>query len=119
MSKGDAAIVHASDDDVSKPEIYKDLRRRSTSLALILALSLPLLLLFFNIACTPRRSIGESFRQFYAMIVLDFDCLAIVLGWLLFQVRITERASIRRVALHSCSPFSSFGLRSVGAKMRR
>ncbi len=65
----------------------KNLRRHSSLLTFILIISLPILLIFFNIACTPRRTIVESFEEIYHMLTFDFDCLAIVLGWFIFQVR--------------------------------
>ena len=73
---------------VSKNEVYKNLRRHSASLAFILTIFLPALLFFFNISCTPRRTILESSQQVYGMLIFDLDCLAIVLGWLLIQVSI-------------------------------
>jgi hypothetical protein len=91
MSKGDMTMVndktvYDSEDNVTDNEVYKNLRRRSVSLAFILTLFLPGLLFFFNIACTPRRTVVESLRYIYDMLIFDFDCLAIVLGWLLIQV---------------------------------
>jgi len=95
MSKGDTAIINneivdGSEEHITDNEIYKNLRQRSVSLAFILTIFLPLLLFFFNIACTLRRTVLESFRHIYSMIVLDFDSLAIVLGWLLIQVSIKK-----------------------------
>lgn len=95
MSKGDASSVQSKAARVleharSHHEIYQTLRRRSTSLAWTLLVSLPALLLFFNIACTPWYSIGESLRRLPHSLTLNFDCLAIVLGWLLLHVGITS-----------------------------
>jgi hypothetical protein len=85
MMTNDENAPH-SEEHIIKNEVYKNLRRRSSSLAFILTILLPILLFFFNIACTPRRAIVESFHQVYGMLTFDLDCLAIVLGWLLFQV---------------------------------
>jgi hypothetical protein len=79
-------IISNSEEHIIKNEVYKNLRRHSTSLAFILTILLPILLFFFTIACTPKRPIVESFHQVYSMLTFDLDCLAIVLGWLLFQV---------------------------------
>ena len=93
MSKGDMTItndetIDGSQEYISNNEVYKNLRRRSVSLTFILTIFLPLLLFFFNIACTIRRTVVESFRHIYVMASFDFDSLAIVLGWLLIQVSI-------------------------------
>ncbi|CAF0747535.1 unnamed protein product [Rotaria sordida] len=90
MSKGDMTMINDEivddlEDYITDNQVYKNLRRRSASLAFILTIFLPILLFFFNIACTPRRTVVESFQHIYSMIVLDLDCLAIVLGWLLIQ----------------------------------
>lgn len=77
---------HHSEGHLIKTEIYKNLRRRSPSLALILTIVLPILLLFIYIACSPRHTILQSSEEVYGIIAFDWDCLAIVLGWLFFQV---------------------------------
>ncbi|CAF0871593.1 unnamed protein product [Rotaria sp. Silwood1] len=91
MSKCDMNIINEeivddSEEYITNHQVYKNLRRRSASLALSLTILLPLLLFFFNISCTPRRTVIESLRYIYGMIVFDLDCLAIVLGWLLIQL---------------------------------
>ncbi|CAF2527836.1 unnamed protein product [Rotaria sp. Silwood2] len=78
-------IVDDSEEHITDHQVYKNLRRRSASLALILTILLPVLLFSFNISCTPRRTVVESLRHIYGMLVFDLDCLAIVLGWLLIQ----------------------------------
>jgi uncharacterized membrane protein (DUF485 family) len=77
-----------SKERITDNEVYKNLRQRSASLAFILTIFLPVLLFFFNIICTPRRTIIQSSQQVYGMLAFDLDCLAIVLGWLLIQVSI-------------------------------
>jgi hypothetical protein len=93
MSNGDIAMINDktvddSEDLITNKEVYKNLRRHSSTLASILTLFLPALLFFFNVACTPRRTVVESLRHVYDMLVFDLDCLAIVFGWLLIQVSV-------------------------------
>lgn len=93
MSASDIMMINDENtvgvkEQITDNELYKNLRRRSVSLAFILTIFLPILLFFFNISCTPRHTIFESFQQFYGMLAFDLDCLAIVLGWLLIQVSI-------------------------------
>ncbi len=93
MSTSDIMLTNAentggTENHITENEVYKNLRPRSASLAFILTIFLPGVLFFFNIACTPRRTIVESFRQVYDMLAFDLDCLAIVLGWLLIQVSV-------------------------------
>jgi hypothetical protein len=93
MSTSDMIMINdensgGSKDQIIDNEVYKNLRRHSASLAFILTIFLPVLLFFFNISCTPKRTIVASFQQVYGMLVFDLDCLAIVLGWLLIQVSV-------------------------------
>ena len=81
---------HHSEGHLIKIEIYKNLRRRSPSLALILTIVLPILLLFIHIACSPKHTIPQTSEEVYGIIAFDWDCLAIVLGWLFFQVSINS-----------------------------
>jgi hypothetical protein len=93
MSNGDISMINdetidGSEKHITDKEVYKNLRQRSVSLAFILTIFLPGLLVFFNISCTPRRTIMESFRYVYNMLAFDLDCLAIVFGWLFIQVSV-------------------------------
>ncbi|CAF0958359.1 unnamed protein product [Adineta steineri] len=90
MSKSDITMINDNSvdglkDHLADNEIYKNLRRHSPLLAFILLIFLPLLLFFFNITCTLRHPIVESFQHVHDMFIFDVDCLAIVLGWLLIQ----------------------------------
>lgn len=69
-------------------DIQKNLHQRSASITFILIIFLPILLVFFNISCTPRRTLVESFQQFYGVLAFDLDSMAIVLRWLFIQVSI-------------------------------
>lgn len=93
MSKGGMTMTNDDitddlQDHINENQVYKILRQRSASLALIITILFPILLFFFNVACTTRHSIIESLQQVYNRFEFDLDCLAIVLGWILIQVRI-------------------------------
>lgn len=79
-------IDHQSEIHLIKTDVYKNLRRRSPFLAFLLTLSLPILLLFMHITCSPRQIIPGSSEEVFEILTFDSDCLAIVLGWLFFQV---------------------------------
>ena len=93
MSTNDAIVnteehAHQSKVHILKTDVYKNLRRRSPFLAFLLTISLPICLFLIHIVCSPREKIPESLEEIYRMLTFNFDCLAIVLGWLFFQVNI-------------------------------